>query len=144
MPGYQFDVIVIGTGPGGEGAAMQAGKHGKKVAVVERFARIGGGCTHWGTIPSKALRFAIYRMTEVNNSPLFREAGVSAEIQFPQLRKEAEQVIRKQEDMRRGFYEKNRIPIYNGQARFVDPHTIEVCEAKGACERITADNFVIA
>ena len=50
---YQYDVIVIGTGPGGEGAAMQAGKHGKKVAVVERFHRIGGGCTHWGTIPAR-------------------------------------------------------------------------------------------
>jgi NAD(P) transhydrogenase len=144
MAGYQYDVVVIGSGPGGEGAAMQAGKHGKKVAVVERYTKIGGGCTHSGTIPSKALRFAIYRMTEVNNSPLFREAGVSAEFEFPQLRKGAEAVIRQQETMRRGFYEKNDIPIYTGQARFVDPHTIEVGEAKGAHERITAENFVIA
>ena len=59
-----FDVLVIGSGPGGEGAAMQAVKQGMKVAVVERFAKIGGGCTHWGTIPSKALRFAIFEMTK--------------------------------------------------------------------------------
>lgn len=144
MAGYQFDLIVIGTGPGGEGAAMQAGKHGKKVAVVERYHRIGGGCTHSGTIPSKALRFAIYRMTEVNANPLFREAGISAAFQFPQLRKGAESVIRQQEDMRRGFYEKNNIPIYPGHARFVDPHTIEVGEQKGAHEQLTAENFVIA
>jgi NAD(P) transhydrogenase len=144
MPGHQYDVIVIGSGPGGEGAAMQAGKHGKKVAVVERYAKIGGGCTHWGTIPSKALRFAIFQMTEVNSSRLFREAAVSAEFEFPQLRKGAEAVIRQQEDMRRGFYEKNRIPIYNGQACFLDPHTIEIVEPKGACERITAETFVIA
>src|ERR1700719_1903188 len=45
-----FDILVIGSGPGGEGAAMQAVKHGKQVAVVERFDSIGGGCTHWGTI----------------------------------------------------------------------------------------------
>src|SRR6478752_5619458 len=141
---YQFDVVVIGTGPGGEGAAMQAGKHGKKVAVIEEFHRIGGGCTHWGTIPSKALRFAIYRMTEVNANPLFREAGLSAEFEFPQLRKGAESIIRQQEDMRRGFYEKNNIPIYSGHARFVDPHTIEVGEAKGAHEQLTAESFVIA
>src|SRR5437762_2885003 len=144
MACYQFDVVVIGTGPGGEGAAMQAGKHGKKVAVVERYERIGGGCTHYGTIPSKALRFAIFKMTEVNNNRLFREAGMSAEFEFPQLRKGAEAVIRQQEDMRRGFYEKNHIPIYTGQARFVDPHTIEVGEAKGARERLTAEFFVIA
>ena len=113
MPAYQYDVVVIGTGPGGEGAAMQAGKHGKKVAVVERLPRIGGGCTHWGTIPSKALRFAIFQMTEVNNNRLFREAGMSAEFEFPQLRKGAEAVIRQQEDMRRGFYERNRVPLYH-------------------------------
>ena len=75
MNQQHFDVVVIGTGPGGEGAAMQAAKHGKRVAVVERFDKIGGGCTHWATIPSKALRYAIFQMTEANHNPLFREAG---------------------------------------------------------------------
>jgi NAD(P) transhydrogenase len=141
---WQFDVIVIGTGPGGEGAAMQAVKNGLKVAAVERYTRIGGGCTHWGTIPSKALRFAIFRMVEANNNPLFRECGVSVELTFPQLRKSAEGVINQQEDMRRGFYEKNSVAIYQGAARFADPHTIEVCEDNGGCQRITAENIVIA
>ena len=53
MNKLHFDVVVIGSGPGGEGAAMQAVKHGKTVAVVEQFNKIGGGCTHWATIPSK-------------------------------------------------------------------------------------------
>src|SRR5262245_11949715 len=144
MAGNQYDVVVIGTGPGGEGAAMQAVKHGQKVAAVERYAKIGGGCTHWGTIPSKALRFAIFQLKELNQSRVFREADISAELSFPELRKTAESVIRQQEDMRRGFYERNHVPIYGGHARFVDPHTIEVGEAKGAQEQITADNFVIA
>src|SRR3954463_5320575 len=104
---HHYDLVVIGTGPGGEGAAMQACKHGLKVAVVERYSKIGGGCTHWGTIPSKALRYAIFRMITVNTNPLFREAGCSADFEFPQLRKGAEAVIRQQEDMRRGFYERN-------------------------------------
>jgi NAD(P) transhydrogenase len=144
MAGNQYDMVVIGTGPGGEGAAMQAVKNGRKVAVVERFSRIGGGCTHWGTIPSKALRFMIFKMMEANNNRLFREAGIALEVEFPQLRKTADSVIRQQEDMRQNFYEKNRVPIYSGHARFVDPHTIEIGEAKGAAERVTADNFVIA
>ncbi|MDX1945307.1 MAG: Si-specific NAD(P)(+) transhydrogenase [Pirellulaceae bacterium] len=144
MPVHQYDVVVIGTGPGGEGAAMQAVKHGLKVAVVERYPKIGGGCTHWGTIPSKALRFAIFRMVEANNNPLFREAGVQVDLTFPQLRKGAGSVISQQEDLRRSFYERNRIPLFHGAARFVDPHTIEICEDKGACERITADHVVLA
>ncbi|HKL26523.1 MAG TPA: FAD-dependent oxidoreductase, partial [Desulfuromonadales bacterium] len=48
-----FDVIVIGSGPGGEGASIKLAKAGKSVAVVERYRQIGGGCTHWATIPSK-------------------------------------------------------------------------------------------
>lgn len=83
---HHYNLIVIGTGPGGEGAAMQACKQGLKVAVVERYLQIGGGCTHWGTIPSKALRFAIYQMLEANSRPLFKEAGVSIDLTFPQLR----------------------------------------------------------
>ena len=66
----KFDAIVIGSGPGGEGAAMQLAKGGKKVAIVERYNLVGGGCTHWGTIPSKALRFAIYQFTEAMQNPL--------------------------------------------------------------------------
>ena len=60
----QYDVIVIGSGPGGEGAAMKCAKSGKKVAVVEAYAQVGGGCTHWGTIPSKALRQVISGLRE--------------------------------------------------------------------------------
>ena len=66
----KFDLIVIGTGPGGEGAAMKAAKCGKQVACVERFAQVGGGATHWGTIPSKALRAAIYHINLLSQSPV--------------------------------------------------------------------------
>ncbi len=77
MPDFEFDLVVIGTGPGGEGASMQAAKHGMKVGVVERMTQIGGACTHSGTIPSKALRYAIFRMMEVNRSQQFLDRGCS-------------------------------------------------------------------
>ena len=57
-----YDAIVIGTGPGGEGAAMNLAKHGKRVAVIERHTAVGGGCTHWATTPSKALRHSVSRL----------------------------------------------------------------------------------
>ena len=144
MPNLDYDVIVIGTGPGGEGAAMQATKQGLKVAAVEAYSQVGGGCTHWATIPSKALRFAIFQMLEFNNNPLYRQAGLAVELSFPELRKTAGAVIGQQEEMRRGFYERNDVPIFFGKARFVDPHTIEVAVSAGGTQQLTADHFVIA
>lgn len=139
----KYDLVVIGSGPGGEGAAMQACKHGKSVAVIEQ-AHIGGNCTHRGTIPSKALRYAIYRMTETNHSPLFREAGLSANFSFGQLRKSAGSVIARQVDMRQTFYERNRVPVIFGRARFVDPHTVEAIAENEARSVLSAESFVIA
>lgn len=139
-----YDVIVIGSGPGGEGAAMQATKLGQRVAVVERFAKIGGGCTHWATIPSKALRHAIFQLTSVVNNKLFRDAGISVSLSFPELLRTAESVIERQVEMRLGFYERNNVPVFHGQARFRDPHTLEVCDQFGGKRDLTARAFVVA
>lgn len=126
MDDLSFDVVVVGSGPGGEGAAMQASKHGLSVAVVERLQEIGGACTHSATIPSKALRFAIFQMTEVNNNRLYRDHGVSVQLSIPELRRTARSVIEQQVEMRTGFYDRNHVPIFNGHARLQDAHTIEV------------------
>jgi len=144
MNEQKYDMVVIGTGPGGEGAAMQACKQGKNVAVIEKSVKIGGNCTHKGTIPSKALRFAIYRMTETNQNALFREAGVTANFSFAQLRRSAGAVISKQVDMRQTFYERNRVPVLQGTAKFIDPFTIESLQDDGGKTLMKADAFVIA
>jgi NAD(P) transhydrogenase len=144
MAEQQFDVVVIGTGPGGEGFAMQAAKNDCTTAVIERFGQIGGGCTHWATIPSKALRYTISRMTEIRHDPLYREAGIGPNFPFPALRRSARSVIERQVDMRQGFYERNRVPIIRGHARFVDPHTVEVAEPGGARHRLIGKGFCIA
>lgn len=134
----RFDAIIIGSGPGGEGAAMQLSKNGKRVLLVERND-IGGGCTHWGTIPSKALRFSIYQLTEALNNPLFREAGVQPNVAVADLRRSARSIIEKQETMRRGFYSRNDVQIAFGHASFVDANTIQVGD-----ETYEADFVVIA
>jgi NAD(P) transhydrogenase len=144
MDSQTFDVLVIGSGPGGEGAAMQATKLGQKVAVVERFPKIGGGCTHWATIPSKALRQAIFQMTSVVNNRLFRDAGISVAFSFPELRRTAASVIERQVEMRSGFYERNSVPLFHGQATFRDAHTLEVHDQYGGKRELGARGVVIA
>ncbi len=136
----KFDVIVIGTGPGGEGAAMQAAKEGKRVAIFERYSRIGGGCTHWGTIPSKSLRFSIYSIMEAINNPVVKELAGRPNPTLAQLRASSRSIIAKQESMRQTFYDRNNVPVIHGHARFVDCHTVEIDDGT----RYNADHFVIA
>jgi NAD(P) transhydrogenase len=131
----KYDVIVIGSGPGGEGAAMKATKEGKHVAVVDEFAQVGGNCTHRGTIPSKALRQAIQQLSEM---------GEVRGVNYQTLLRTAESVIKRQVDMRRGFYDRNGIDIIHGRASFINPHVIEVILPAGLEQHYEADGFVIA
>lgn len=140
----RYDVVVIGSGPGGEGAAMTAVKAGKSVALVDRQAQIGGGCVHWGTIPSKALRHTVQQYTDLKNSELFQPAMRHLDIEFPDLLRHAVGVIKKQTKMRRRFYERNDVDLYDGHARFVDEHTIEVMGEDGATEIIGMEHAIIA
>ena len=140
----EFDLVVIGTGPGGEGATMQASKQGQRVAVVERQGQIGGACTHLGTIPSKSLRYMISRMIDTNANPVFRAAGAALHLSFPELRRAARTVIQRQVDMRSGFYERNHVPVIQGHARFVDRHTLDVECSSGVVKRLRSNAFILA
>jgi len=144
VPDFEFDLVVIGTGPGGEGAAMQAAKHGLKVGVVERMKMIGGACTHVGTIPSKALRYAIFRMMEVNRSQQFLDRGLFVDTSFPDLLKSAKSVVQKQVLLRAGFYERNDVPVIHGAAHFVDNNHVEVIDEDGSRKTVRGKYFVIA
>ncbi|MBI3784927.1 MAG: Si-specific NAD(P)(+) transhydrogenase [Deltaproteobacteria bacterium] len=140
----RFDLIVIGSGPGGEGAAMRAVKAGRRVAVVEEHTQVGGSCTHWGTIPSKTLRFAVRQIMEIHSNPMLRDLLRPSRLSFPRLLQSAAQVINKQVNLRESFYERNGVELLAGRARFTGTHSIEVQEPKGAREIVEADAFVIA
>lgn len=141
---YQYDAVVIGTGPGGEGVAMQLSKAGKSVAVIEKHHKVGGGCTHWGTIPSKALRHSVSRLIEYNNNPLFNDSYHTHHLTFKQILKHASGVIRKQSNLRGSFYERNRVSTFNAEASFVDKNTIKLAFADDSEELITTEKVVIA
>ena len=140
----QFDVIVIGSGPGGEGAAMGLTKAGKKVAIIEKEPKVGGGCTHWGTIPSKALRHTVSRIIEFNQNPIFTPAHKPLHSTFSDILSHAQTVISKQTRMRQGFYERNQCTLIQGLARFISPYDIQVQKQDGSIEHYRADQFVIA
>ncbi len=143
MDEKKFDVIVIGTGPGGEGASMKASKSGKSVAVIEKYSQVGGGCTHWGTIPSKSLRQVASQLLDIKSNPLLEK--LSLNFSYAELLKTAESVIRKQVKMRQTFYDRNEVSLYSGVAKFIDSNTIEVTNDTGIIiAKLKADSFVIA
>jgi len=144
MPNYQYDLVVIGSGPAGEGAAMNAVKQGWRVAVVDERAMVGGNCTHLGTIPSKALRQSIRRMMQYNTMPMFRAIGEPRWFSFPEVMKAADDVIMKQVQGRTKGYARNRVQTYNGRAKFTGPHKIAITTAGGKVISISARNFLLA
>jgi NAD(P) transhydrogenase len=144
MESYTYELLVIGSGPAGEAAALNSAKRGLRTAVIEERPEVGGGCTHSGTIPSKALRQAVKSLVRYNTNPLFRAIGEPRRLSYQLLLQNAESVIRRQVAMRSQYYAKNRIEVFHGSASFVDPHTLTVRLPDGAEERLNARNIVIA
>ena len=135
MKKFDYDVVVIGSGPGGEGAAMKASKSGKRVAMVEDKPMVGGNCTHRGTIPSKALRQSIQMLADT---------GTFKEQDYQSLLSKAESVVLKQVDVRQSFYDRNELNVFHGRGAFLDAHTVEVALSSGGTETLTSAGFLIA
>lgn len=138
-----FDVIVIGSGPGGEGAALKLAKAGQAVAVIEKHISVGGGCTHWGTIPSKAL-IHLARTLPAQNAHHSGSQKTQININFKELMQTVENVVASQVQSREGFYRRNNITVIEGFARFIDSHQLEVSNESGLTGKYSADCFVIA
>jgi len=141
----QVDLCVIGSGPGGQKAAIQAAKLGKRVCVVEQREQVGGVAVHTGTIPSKALREMILRAGGIRSAAPrlqdFLAAGRAATLK--QLWSYYDKVIQTEVQIVQKQLAHNQIELVYGSARFVDPHTVEVTGLT-ATETIVADAFVIA
>jgi NAD(P) transhydrogenase len=140
---YDFDLLVIGTGPGGQKAAIAAAKLGKKVAVVEKRDMLGGVCINTGTIPSKTLREAVLYLTGLNQRELYGASyRVKEEITVADLGMRTQHVIGREVQVIRSQLSRNRVVMLQGTARFLDEHTVGVT---GDEERkVTAEKIVIA
>ncbi|QEU04371.1 Si-specific NAD(P)(+) transhydrogenase [Pseudomonas oryzihabitans] len=144
MAVYSYDVVVLGSGPAGEGAAMNAAKNGRRVAVVDNRQVVGGNCTHLGTIPSKALRHSVKQIIQFNTNEMFRSIGEPRWFSFPDVLRSAERVIARQVSSRTSYYARNRVDLFFGTASFADENTIEIVNLRGDLERLVAKQVVIA
>ena len=142
----EYDLVVIGSGPGGQKAAIAAAKLGKSVAVIERGRMLGGVCVNTGTIPSKTLREAVVYLTGMSQRELYGASyRVKEKITPADLLARTQHVIGKEIDVVRSQLMRNRVELYVGHARFLDAHTVHV-EDPGRAERVTVSgrNIVIA
>ncbi len=140
----QYDAIIIGSGPGGEGAAIKLAGAGLSVAVIEEHHEIGGGCLHWGTIPSKTLRHEIQLIRDYRNHPLFLKSARNLEVDYPSLLAAADQIAAKQVSMKYQDFTEHRIHVIHGRARFIDQNKIEVIDTQGGSKEYQADKFIVA
>ncbi|HZC94121.1 MAG TPA: Si-specific NAD(P)(+) transhydrogenase [Mycobacterium sp.] len=122
-----YDLVVIGSGPGGQKAAIAAAKLGKTVALIERDTMLGGVCTNTGTIPSKTLREAVLYLTGITQRELYGASyRVKEGITPADLLARTQHVIRKEKDVVRSQLIRNSIELYTGHGRFIDEHAVLV------------------
>lgn len=140
----QYDVVVIGSGPAGQRAAIQGAKSGKRVALVERREVIGGVCINTGTIPSKTMREAVLHLSGYNYQNIYGVSyRVKEKITMADLAFRVQHVIKTEIDVTQAQLARNGIEVLTGVASFKDSKTVQITNARGTSE-ITADKVVIA
>ena len=149
-----YDLCVIGSGPSGQRAAIQAAKLGKRVCVIERMQTVGGAALNTGTIPSKSLREAVLRVTSAERQGAYGDPfgvsgspGVSGEdrdgrLEF--LTRYTQQVITAEVDVATRHLVSNGVEILRGEGAFVSPTSVAVSGVSGRTETVSADYIVIA
>jgi len=144
MSAVKFDLIVIGSGPSGQRAAVAASKMKKRVAVVEGRSVVGGVCINTGTIPSKTMREAVLHLSGYNYKSVYgMNYRVKEKISMSDLAFRVQAVIKTEVDVTEAQLSRNGIEIVHGMARFEDPHTIRV-EGPANDSTLQADRIILA
>ncbi|MEM7536458.1 MAG: dihydrolipoyl dehydrogenase [Chloroflexota bacterium] len=147
MSNYNYDVIVIGSGPGGYVAAIRAAQLGQKVAIVER-ENMGGVCLNWGCIPKKSLLHNASVLETVQDAASYGITFDNLQVDFSSAVKRSMDVVKKQTRGVSFLMKKNKIDVLEGHGTFVDAHTIKVTPTefmlKSSEQTVTAANIIIA
>ena len=141
---FDYDLIVIGCGPAGQRAAIQAAKIRKRVAIIDRREVVGGVCVNTGTIPSKSFKEAVLFLTGIRQRKMYG-AGfrVKTDITMADLTFRCNHVMQIEIETIKNQLQRNRVDTLYGHAAFVDPHTVEISSSAGVVRK-TAGQFVIA
>src|SRR6476659_2465541 len=122
-----YDLVVIGSGPAGQKAALGAAKLGKRVAVVERTDSVGGVCIHTGTVPSKAIREAVLHLTGIRERSVYGDSyAVKQSITMEDLLYRCRHVVRTEVEVIRSQMSRNNVSMHFGEASFTDATTLRV------------------
>lgn len=139
----KYDVVVIGSGPGGYVAAIRSAQLGMKTAIIEKYNTLGGTCLNVGCIPSKALLDSSEHFHTALHD--FEKHGIDInqpKVNLPKMMSRKDEVIKQTCDGVQFLMDKNKITVYNGLGSFVDENTIAIKGEKE--EKITADKIIIA
>jgi NAD(P) transhydrogenase len=140
-----FELVVIGSGPAGQRAALQASKLGKRAVVIERMEALGGVSIHAGTIPSKTLREAVIYLTGFHQRTFYgHEYTVDEDITMDDLMHRADHVIHHQAEVTTRHLELNGIEVLHGIGSFIDPNTVVVTHEAGVETHVSGDVILIA
>ena len=140
-----FDVIIIGSGPAGKTAAIQAAKLGRNAVIVDGLANVGGVCVHTGTIPSKTLRETVLNLTGWRERGFYGRAyRVKSDIQSSDLMQRLHLTLQSEVDIQQDHLVRNGVHIIQGFARFVSEQVVEVNTVNGDTVALSAERFIIA
>ena len=140
----KYDLLVIGSGPSGQRAAVSAVKRGKHVALVEMRSVVGGVCINTGTIPSKTMREAVLHLSGYNYRSIYgMNYRVKEKITMADLAFRVQHVIKTEIDVTEAQLSRNGVEVFNGVASFVDDHHVQVDGPRGT-NTYEADNIIIA
>jgi NAD(P) transhydrogenase len=133
MDANEYDLVVIGSGPAGQKSAIGAAKSRKKVAIIDRKKAIGGVCVHTGTIPSKTLREAVLYLSGFRQRTFYgRGYALKDRIAMSDLTFRAQSVMLREVEVIKAQLRRNYVTTFEGDARFLDPHSIEVKNDDGS------------
>jgi NAD(P) transhydrogenase len=142
---YDFDLLVIGSGPAGQKAAIQAAKLRRRVGIIEQQPMVGGVCINSGTIPSKTLREAVIYLTGMTQRSMYGDSyRVKDDVTVSDLFWRTQSVIQRETDVVRDQLSRNHVRILIGTGQFSDPHTLTVAAEDGTRRQVTAERIVIA
>ena len=144
MPPNAYDIVVVGSGPAGQKAAIQGAKAGKKVVLIEQEQGIGGNCVYRGTIPSKTLRETALQFERLKRSSEVFEGRLRLDVPMSVLLHRLDEVVKAHECYMADQLTRNSVTYRHGRARFLSPHEVELETIDGACQALRADTIVLA